>query len=363
PYFPDFKSQFTKTPNLFFDEVLRNGKQAEAKVVGCLIRQTLGWNNEAGWTGLSRSKIAELMNMSLRSVTTGARDAAKKNWILIFDDPRQGKGHEPNYYFLNNLTNQLIVAGLERKKFFVEDLEDLTLTGIEKLLKKTGLMDQDGNPIFPGDKGVQNFHENTSSGKKFSPDSGKKFSPDSGKKFSPDDKAQSQAIQEAAETLKTSIFKDSSFKDISVVVVDILTAWEKAFSEELAPKKVILLLQDAKGDHQKVIQEIKNVSEDPEAISPIKCVRYGIKNGGWDPKPKRKPSSRKQRQPDKPAPNRSGKQNNDDLPRAVAQAIEREAKGEKVSGGEVDPIVEARLRAKLDRMRQRLSQRQKEITS
>ncbi|QKI81668.1 replication initiation and membrane attachment family protein [Kroppenstedtia eburnea] len=48
------------------------------------------------------------------------------------------------------------------------------------------------------------------------------------------------------------------------------------------------------------------------------------------------------------------------LPRAVAQAMEREAKGEKVSGGEVDPETEARLRAKLDRMRQRLGQRMQE---
>lgn len=61
----------------------------------------------------------------------------------------------------------------------------------------------------------------------------------------------------------------------------------------------------------------------------------------------------------KTAPRSGRRQSNDEkLPRAVAQAMEREARGEKVSGGEVDPETEARLRAKLDRMRGRLAQRQ-----
>lgn len=43
--------------------------------------------------------------------------------------------------------------------------------------------------------------------------------------------------------------------------------------------------------------------------------------------------------------------------RAVAQAMEREAKGENPKVEKVDPETEARLRAKLNRMQERLSQR------
>lgn len=48
------------------------------------------------------------------------------------------------------------------------------------------------------------------------------------------------------------------------------------------------------------------------------------------------------------------------LPRAVAQAMEREAKGENPKVEKVDPETEARLRAKLNRMQERLSQRMHE---
>ncbi|PTX63190.1 replicative DNA helicase loader DnaB [Melghirimyces profundicolus] len=54
------------------------------------------------------------------------------------------------------------------------------------------------------------------------------------------------------------------------------------------------------------------------------------------------------------------RQKEEPLPRSLAQAMEREAKGEKPGSGEVDPDTEARLRAKLNRMNQRLNQRMQE---
>ncbi|GGA57844.1 hypothetical protein GCM10007416_33820 [Kroppenstedtia guangzhouensis] len=134
------------------------------------------------------------------------------------------------------------------------------------------------------------------------------------------------------------------------IVVDVQSAWKESFKTDLPVSKARLFLKDANQDVNTVLDAIKAAAK-KKPDNPIGAVVYGIKYG-WDEVPEKK-------QPDKPY--RSGSQNNDDLrpPRAVAEAIEREAKGEKVPDGEVDPETEARLRAKLNRMRERLGQRQK----
>lgn len=360
-FFPTYKSQFTRTPNVFYDEILKtkNISANDIKLVGGLIRNTLGYNKDAKWVGVSRKDLEDNFGIGKSNITKTLERCVENGWIITYET---GKGtKKQRYIFLNDDRNVRIVEGLKAEAFSIDDLQYLNEAGIEKLLTDNGLGEEKKKQEESScpESGQENKCSYPESGQVAYPESGQAAYPESGQA----DKAQSHAVQEVADALNTTIFKDKSFKYIFVVVEDILSTWEKSFSEKLAPKKVIPLLKDAKGDHEIVIREIKNVADDPEAKSPIACVRHGIKNGGWDPKPKRKPSRQKRRQPDKPSPNRSGKQNNDDLPRAVAQAIEREAKGEKVSGGEVDPIVEARLRAKLDRMRQRLSQRQKEITS
>lgn len=89
--------------------------------------------------------------------------------------------------------------------------------------------------------------------------------------------------------------------------------------------------------------------------------------GGWknydhreQPKPKRKPNRH-------PSPSRSGSQKKDDLaglPRAIREAEERKQRGEEwgKEEWEVNPEVEARLRAKLDRMRLKFKEGQKNGT-
>ncbi|MDA8353845.1 MAG: DnaD domain protein [Firmicutes bacterium] len=57
------------------------------------------------------------------------------------------------------------------------------------------------------------------------------------------------------------------------------------------------------------------------------------------------------------AANRKRPKKEDSLPKAVAQAMEREEKGERPQSERVDPETEARLRAKWKRMNQRLNQR------
>ena len=361
PYFPDFGSQFTRTPNLFFDEVLRDGKLAAVKVVGCLIRQTLGFNNEAGWTGLSRSTIAKLMNMSLRSVTTGAQEAQKKGWILIYDDPRKGKESHPNYYFLNNLTNQLIVTGLKKQKFTVEDLEDLTLSGIKKLLIQSGLMNEDGNPLLP----IENEEEKSSDEnerlgrekfapggrEKFAPGGREKFAPGGREKFAPVDEGQSHAGQGVSEPLNTTT-KIHSLKYNTVVVVDkVIEKWNSLLVEKgeepMTPELARDLLDDAKLNEEWVIKCIENVAKDYENVEEaIRAVRFAIQHYGWKPKKKKK-NKKGGSKYSKPASKLDG------LPKAIQKQMEQEAAGEQ-NWSDADPEAQARINEELRRMRERL---------
>lgn len=345
PYFPDFfGNQFTRTPNLFFDEILCKGTLAEIKVIGCLIRRTLGFNNESGWTGLSRSKIAKLMNMSERSVTTGAQGAEKKGWILTYDDPRKGKGHQPRYYFLNNSTNQLIVYGLERKKFFVEDLEDLTLSGIKKLLIKSKLMDENGTPLVQLQLG-KDFHENGCSREKNSPVSGEKNSLVSGEKNSPVDKGQSQEQQGVSQSLNTTT-EIHSFKYNLVVVVDkVIEKWNSLLVEKgeepMTPELARDLLKDAAFNEDWVIKCIENVAKDYENVDEaIAAVRFAIKHYGWKPRQKK---NKKGKSP-------SNKKETSDLSKSMQQ---KEGEGNKNLDGRPDPQAQEEIREALRRMRER----------
>jgi len=346
PYFPDFfGNHFTRTPNLFFDDVLCKGTLAEIKVVGCLIRRTLGFNNEAGWTGLSRSKIAKLMNMSERSVTTGAQGAEEKGWILVYDDPRKGKGHQPKYYFLNNTTNQLIVYGLERKKFFVEDLEDLTLSGIKKLLIKSELMDEDGTPLVQLGK---DFHENECSREKNSPVRGEKNSPVRGEKNSPVDKGQSQERQGVPQPLNTTTEIHSLKYNIVVVVDRVIEKWNdllvKKGEEPMTPELARELLDDAELDEEWVIKCIENVAEDYENVDEaIAAVRFAIKHYGWQPTRKKHKKNKKVKSP-------SNKKAASDLPKSLQQ---EENGGNKDLDGKPDPQAEGEIRELLRRLREK----------
>lgn len=130
------------------------------------------------------------------------------------------------------------------------------------------------------------------------------------------------------------------------IVVDVQSAWKESFKTDLPASKARLFLKDAGQDLNTVLDAIRTATKlNPD--NPVGAVRYVIENG-WDEVPEKK---------DKPAPNRSGSQKDDDLPRAIREQLERE-RGQPESV-EVDPATEARLRAKLNRMRERLGQRQK----
>lgn len=72
------------------------------------------------------------------------------------------------------------------------------------------------------------------------------------------------------------------------------------------------------------------------------------------------PDAHKSRKSGSRRSNRSNKEKKEDVPRAVQQAMEREAKGEKTTAQPVDPETEARLQAKMKHLNQMLEKKERQ---
>lgn len=134
----------------------------------------------------------------------------------------------------------------------------------------------------------------------------------------------------------------------NVVVEKVMKHWEEAFKtnftkKHLTKKQAIFFLTDAKWNVEWTLECISNVAKDyienKVDLEPIKASRYAIQHGGWQPRGQGK--GRKE----------------DSLPRAIRKAMEREENEEQPKSTPADPEQEARLRAKWNRMNQRLKDR------
>jgi len=135
-FFPTYKDNWTRTPNVFFDEILRNPKANlnQVRLVGYLIRQTIGYNQDAKWACVSRSDLIKKAGIPNSRIKKAIQDCERNNWILTYEDGTGTK--KKRYIFLNDDRNQRIVIGLKKGLFSIKDLEYLNLAGIDKLLSK-----------------------------------------------------------------------------------------------------------------------------------------------------------------------------------------------------------------------------------
>lgn len=138
-YFPTFEEKWTKTPNLFFDDILADKDVTlnQIRLVAYLIRNTLGYNKDAKWTGVTRKDLIEKAKIPNGRIKGAIDGCAKKRWILVHET---GKGtKKERYIFLNDERNERILKGLERGCFTVQDLEYLNEAGIDRLLNQHNL--------------------------------------------------------------------------------------------------------------------------------------------------------------------------------------------------------------------------------
>jgi hypothetical protein len=138
PFFPSYEEKFTRTPNVFFDEVLPIATANESRIVGYLIRNTIGYNkDDSAWVGKSREDLIKEAGVSNTQLTKAITSCENKGWIITY---KKGiNGRETRYFFLNDPLNVMIVEGLNRELFSVNDLKYLNTAGIKKMLSDNGL--------------------------------------------------------------------------------------------------------------------------------------------------------------------------------------------------------------------------------
>lgn len=140
-FFPSYKDNWTRTPNVYFDVVVKKGTANQIRLVSYLIRQTIGYNREAKWVAVTRRELIEEAEISNGCVSDTIKSCKENGWVLVYEQGEKTK--KERYIFLNDPINQLIVKGLENKCFEVADLEYLNLAGITKLLSDHGLLEEE----------------------------------------------------------------------------------------------------------------------------------------------------------------------------------------------------------------------------
>lgn len=210
PFFPTYRDNWTRTPNVFFDEVLKTDGVTlnEVRIIGYLIRQTLGYNKDAKWTAVTRKELISEAGVPNGRIK-GALDKCKEHgWILIYEE---GEGpQKKRYIFLNDERNQLIVKGLEQGKFDINSLKYLNEAGIQNLLESHGLFDDEEENKHSSTETVQeNVCSSTETVQGLYRNGRSNYT-----ETVEADKGKTQAPQEFAQPLNTS-FKDSIYKDIN----------------------------------------------------------------------------------------------------------------------------------------------------
>jgi hypothetical protein len=147
-FFPDVKENFTRVPNIFFEEFLPCATANELKVMLFIIKKTLGWNKK--WDMVSRSQYINEAGISNGSLSGTLKSCIAKGWLLKFEEGPKNKMQI--YYFLNEGKNIAIVKGLRMNLFSIKDLAYMNEAGIIKLLKKHELLKNDEDDKFKSNK-------------------------------------------------------------------------------------------------------------------------------------------------------------------------------------------------------------------
>lgn len=284
--------KYTKTPNVFFEEVLcaKETTFNEAKLMGYLIRNTLGYNHKAAWVKVSRSQLLGQAQISYGSINPTIYSCIQKGWILEFK--HGGKGKEERYLFLRTPHNERIVHGLEHGEFPLSDLGSLIHFDSEESRSQYGL----AQPLRRStkDTGSSVVHATYSQDKEgcsnleHLPCTEDEQAPYSTPEHV--NKVSAQVYQGVKMPLKTST-KDKSIKDKNktqqqqnVVVVQnrIMELFNKSVSRK-SVESLILLAEQNNLNLDDTIQNTYQYHTKVEACRNVfGALKYALENGEWD---------------------------------------------------------------------------------
>jgi len=129
---------WTQAPNEFFDDT-KDLSNAEFRVLGQIVRKTMGWHNE--WDFISLNEIRQKTNLSIPAIIKATKKLKEDGWILIaygcskcnlfvedckfdFKCPRCGTEQKPNKYYCVDIEGEDMFEYLKKKLEFVEFPEE-----------------------------------------------------------------------------------------------------------------------------------------------------------------------------------------------------------------------------------------------
>lgn len=75
------KPNYTQTPNILFDEIMRDLNGAELKVILAVIRKTFGWHKERD--RISLTQLEEMTGLSRQGILNAIHGKKKKKVLLV----------------------------------------------------------------------------------------------------------------------------------------------------------------------------------------------------------------------------------------------------------------------------------------
>jgi hypothetical protein len=282
--FPTYKDNWTRTPNVFFDEILANSNITlnQVRLIGYLIRNTLGYNREAKWTGVTRSKLIDEAGIPNGRITDTLNKSIENSWVLIYESGKTTK--KERYIFLNDDLNARIVIGLRKKLFKVSNLEHLNLAGINALLDNHGITENTN--IHTSTVSVENKCTSTETVEVAYTETVEVAYTETVEA----DRQPAQEPQGLAEPLNTS-FKDNikrqQQQEKNVVVV--FDEFNKTFEKKITKKQAEDLIQLAIENEKDIFECIKETTlyyqqSGKEQKNPYGAVYHSITKG-WDVAP------------------------------------------------------------------------------
>jgi len=132
------ENNFTLTPNIIFDCLLKDLSSSELKIILVIIRQTIGWVDQR--TGkrkerdrISFSQFAEKTGLSRKSISKAINSLSKRNLIVITDKTGnnlnasfQRKGKASIYYSFSSKDITSVIFTHNMCKFFPQHVQKVT---------------------------------------------------------------------------------------------------------------------------------------------------------------------------------------------------------------------------------------------
>lgn len=130
---------YTQTPNIFFDEMLSQMKEAELKVALVIMRETFGWHRES--KQMSLSYLMQATGMSKQGVLNGITDGIARG--VICQEP---SGNSYKYSLVVNEVDENERSSQRSRPRVVNEVDTLLVNEVDTTNKETNKEERNSTP-------------------------------------------------------------------------------------------------------------------------------------------------------------------------------------------------------------------------